>query len=102
MTDQGVVVELQEDEVGIGGDLVEVVDTLDHPLPQLQQLLHALVPGPQQHLAARQQLLARRLRPVIVQALGEQREPRYRCSWLPSTRIRIFFFFFFSCFSLLI
>lgn len=71
MTDQGVVVELEEDEVGVGGELVEMVDPLDHPLPQLQQLLHAPLACHLQHLTPRQQLLARRLCPVVVQTLRE-------------------------------
>lgn len=71
MTDQGVVVELEEDEVRVGGELVEMVDPLDHPLPQLQQLLHAPLARHLQHLTPRQQLLARRLRPIVVQALRE-------------------------------
>lgn len=69
MTDQGVVVELEEDEVSAGGQLVEMVDPLDHPLPQLQELLQAPLPRHLQHLAPCQQLLACCLCPVIVQAL---------------------------------
>ena len=71
MTDQGVVVELEEDEVRVGGELVEMVDPLDYPLPQLQQLLQAPLARHLQHLTPRQQLLARRLRPIVVQALRE-------------------------------
>lgn len=66
MTDQGVVVELEEDEVSIGGELVEMVDPLDHPLPQLQQLLHAPLACHLQHLASCQQLLACRLCPIVI------------------------------------